>query len=50
MRQAMGSPNYLKNLETLVMKMPNAKETLASRREMIKRLIETRNEMSRSAQ
>ena len=49
MREAMGSPNYLKNLETLVMKMPNAKEMLAGRREMIKRLIQARNEMSQSA-
>lgn len=49
MRQAMDSPNYLKNLEALIMKMPNAKETLAGRREMIKRLIQARNEMSQSA-
>jgi hypothetical protein len=48
-RQAMGSPNYLKNLETLVMKMPNAKETLAGRREMMKRLIQARSEMAQSA-
>ena len=48
-RQALGSPNYLKNLETLIMKMPNAKELLAGRREMIKRLIEARREMSKSA-
>jgi hypothetical protein len=32
-RQKMGNPAYLASVETLVMKMPNAKERLASLRE-----------------
>jgi hypothetical protein len=32
-RQRMGNPAYLKNLETLVMRMPDAKQRLASLRE-----------------
>ncbi|MDQ3800278.1 MAG: hypothetical protein M3384_12560 [Acidobacteriota bacterium] len=46
-RQIMGSPNYLKNLETLVMKLPDAKQLLASRREMMKRMVEMRAEMAK---
>lgn len=46
-RQIMGSPNYLKNLETLVMKMPDAKQLLASRREMMKRMMQMRAEMAK---
>jgi hypothetical protein len=49
MRQIMGSPNYLKNLETLVMKMPDAKEMLASRREMMKRWMQMRAETATTA-
>lgn len=48
-RQTTSSPTFLKNLETLIMKMPNAKEVLATRREMIKRMVQMRNEMSQSA-
>lgn len=48
-RQTMGSPKYLKNLETLVMKMPDAKEMLAARREMIKRWMQARSEMAQTA-
>ena len=48
-RQMMGSPKYMKNLETLIMKMPDAKEMLATRREMIKRWMQTRSEMAQSA-
>jgi hypothetical protein len=47
-RQIMGNPNFLKNLETLVMKMPDAKELLASRREMMKRWMQMRAEMSQT--
>ena len=39
-RAIMGNPNYLKNLETLVSKLPDYKELLKGRREMIKRFIE----------
>lgn len=48
-RETMGSPNYLKNLETLIMRMPDAKEMLDKRREMMKRWMQTRAEMSKSA-
>lgn len=48
-RTMMESPNYLANLEKLVMKMPNAKETLAKRREMMRRMMEMRKEMSKGA-
>ncbi|MCA1622218.1 MAG: hypothetical protein LC768_00185 [Acidobacteria bacterium] len=39
-----GSPNYLANLEKLIMRMPDAKEMLAKRREMMKRMMQARNE------
>ena len=43
LRATMG-PNYLKNLETLIMKQPDAKEMLAARREMMKRWMTARAE------
>ncbi|HEY0050565.1 MAG TPA: hypothetical protein VGB68_14835 [Pyrinomonadaceae bacterium] len=49
MRQIMGSPNYLKNLETLIMKMPDAKQMLAARREMMKRWMQMRAETAKTA-
>jgi hypothetical protein len=49
-RQIMGSPNYLKNLETLIMKMPDAKALLASRREMMQRWMQARAEMEKNAE
>lgn len=48
-RETMNSPKYLKNLETLIMKMPDAKEILAGRREMMKRMVEARKEMAKNA-
>lgn len=42
LRATMGNPKMLANLETLVMRQPNAKEMLAGRREMIKRMVEAR--------
>lgn len=39
-RAAMGNPNYLKNLEALVTRLPDYKEILKSRREMIRKFIE----------
>ncbi len=48
-RATMNSPKYLKNLETLIMKMPDAKELLAARRAMIQRMIEARLEMAKNA-
>jgi hypothetical protein len=50
LREMTGNPNGLKNLETLVMRMPNAKETLAARREMMKRWMQAREEMAKAAQ
>ena len=49
LREMTGNPNGLKNLETLVMRMPNAKETLASRREMMKRWMQAREDMAKAA-
>ena len=48
-RGKMSSPKYLKNLEKLVMNQPNAKEMLASRREMMQRMMQARAEMSKTA-
>lgn len=39
-REKFGNPNFLKNLETLVSRLPNYKEELEGRRAMIKRMIE----------
>jgi len=47
-RATMGNPAYAKNLEELVMSMPDAKEGMAKRREMIKRMIEAREKMAES--
>lgn len=49
LREMMGSPRMLSNLETLIMKMPDAKEILAARREMIKRWMDARREMAKNA-
>jgi len=49
LREMMGSPKMLGNLETLIMRQPDAKEMLASRREMIKRMVEARREMAKNA-
>lgn len=49
LRGIMQNPNYLKNLEKLIMKAPDAKETLAARRELMKRWMQARSEMSKSA-
>ena len=48
-RATMGSPKYLLNLETHIMRMPDAKELLATRREMIKRWMATRAEMAKAS-
>lgn len=42
LRGMMNSPKYLHNLEKNVMKIDNAKEVLASRREMLKRMAQAR--------
>ncbi|MDQ4122429.1 MAG: hypothetical protein M3209_13400 [Acidobacteriota bacterium] len=48
LRTTLQNPNMLKNLELLVMRMPNAKETLAARREMMKRWMKAREEMAKA--
>lgn len=48
-RQTINSPKYLANLEKLVMKMPDAKEMLAKRREMFKRFRDARMEAAQKA-
>jgi hypothetical protein len=49
LRQIFNNPGAMKNLETLVMKMPNAKEVLQQRREMIQRMMQAREEMAKAA-
>jgi hypothetical protein len=48
-RETMGSPRVLKNLEELIMRLPDAKERLAKTREMMKRMVEARREMAKNA-
>jgi hypothetical protein len=48
MRERMGNPNYLGNLEALIMRQPNALETLAARRETMKRWMAARAEMAKA--
>lgn len=48
-RTTMGNPAYAKNLEELAMSIPDAKEGMARRREMIKRMIEAREKMAENA-
>jgi hypothetical protein len=48
-RSIIGSPRMLANLEELVMRIPDAGEMLAHRREMIKRMMTARAEMSQKA-
>jgi hypothetical protein len=49
MREILANDNYLRHLEALLMDRPNAMETLAGRREQMKRWMQARAEMSRSA-
>jgi hypothetical protein len=42
LREIMGNPNMLSNLEKLVMRQPNAEERLVKTREMMKRWMEVR--------
>ena len=48
-RTTLANPNFTRNIETLAMSIPDAKETMAARREMIKRMIDARAEMAESA-
>jgi hypothetical protein len=47
-RVAFGNPTFLINLERLIMRQPDAKEMLASRREMIKRMMAARAEAAKT--
>lgn len=49
LREIMGNPNMLGNLEKLVMRQPNSKERLEKSRESMKRMRKAREEMSQSA-
>lgn len=49
LRETMGNPNMFGNLEKLIMRQPDAKERLAKSREMMKRWMQARAEMSKSA-
>jgi hypothetical protein len=48
-REMLGNANYLRHLETLLMGRPNADETLAARRESMKRWMQARADMAKSA-
>ncbi len=49
LRETMGNPNILGNLEKLIMRQPDAKEKLAKTRETMKRWMEAHKEMSKNA-
>lgn len=49
LRATMQNPNVLKNLETLVMQMPDAENMVTQRREMMKRFVQMREEMAKAA-
>jgi Domain of unknown function (DUF4760) len=44
LREMFGNPTFLANLEKLIMRMPNAKEMLESRREMMAKWVQARAE------
>ncbi|MEJ7701176.1 MAG: hypothetical protein WKF71_16240 [Pyrinomonadaceae bacterium] len=48
MRQTIGNPNMLTNLEKLVMRQPDAKEKLGRIRAMVERRMKAQAEMSKS--
>lgn len=48
LRTLMATPKMLSNLESLIMRMPDAKEMLATRREMIKRMMAARAEKEKA--
>jgi hypothetical protein len=50
LREAFGIPNYLRQLEALVMRLPDAKQRLAAVRDRIKKLAEARAELDRQLQ
>lgn len=48
-REMLGNANYLKHMDDLVMRQPNAVDVLAQRREMMKRWMQARAEMAQAA-
>lgn len=48
-RKVIDNPNFLRNMEELLMRQPNALETLASRRESMKRWMQARADMAKTA-
>jgi hypothetical protein len=48
-REILGNPNYLRHLEGLIMGRPGALETLAARRESMKRWMQARADMAKPA-
>lgn len=48
LRETMGSPNYMKNLETVIMAMPDGRERLERARAMMKRWMAARAEMAKN--
>ncbi len=49
LREITKAPNMMQNIEKLVMRQPNAKELLVSRREMMKMWMQNRAESAKSA-
>lgn len=49
MRELMGNAVYLRNLDELLMRQPNALDTLTQRREMMMRWMQARAEMAQAA-
>lgn len=49
LREMMGNPNVLKNLENLIMRQPDANERLAASRELMKRWAKLRSEAAQKA-
>lgn len=47
-RETLGNPNVLKHLEDLLLRQPNAVETLAARRESMKRWMQARADLARA--
>lgn len=47
LREQLGSPNMMRQLESLIMRQPNAVEMLTARREQMRAWMKARSEMSR---
>ncbi len=49
LRETVGNPNMMKHVEDLLLRQPNAEETMATRRESMKRWMQAREEMAKGA-